>query len=581
MTHKRDESICTIGPPRVSEASREVIAFHLHRYLSHWLARHDFARVLVSVGFEDSRLECVSYAISHQSARTIEVQWSFEDLCHAHLYGGGRLQFDCDGGQGGYETLGFAVVPVWDGETTSRRQLIAFALVDDSDSPQAAAEEQLAIQIGEALRAARRNTMRLFFDEKKHLPMKGFLYELLDHLPAWTGCDHSSALILTSNLDAMTLEQGGQARFGVLAERIYFCDSSTPCPRLVGMEIDVEQAGGLLAHAVEVQRRNPQRRCQVYRRSGANWFELGTEDEPLTHYHDVDERPEESALFLLPLMVGGLEDTEMLGFVSLSFRQASDLSESSWDLLHELGGKLSDVLRYSPLYMLSAHKMWILGQVRAALERTSSQSEVDTRAALEGYIGEVTRLIARQVDVPSMAIAYLTTSSSRDGGDESADLRRWVRYVHPHGWAHFDGLELAIDVRPEERPDSGVSALAMRLGRPLVLAGGYGQGQHQGFKNELWVDEQGARIIDGRSFNARHVLAQGTWVPLKAYYKPARASAYATLAYPVMFASRVLGVVTIEVERDTDWLWWTGFGGQLFWQWLAADLGYAFSALGV
>ncbi|MFW6058048.1 MAG: hypothetical protein ACOC9W_04250, partial [Persicimonas sp.] len=64
-------------------------------------------------------------------------------------------------------------------------------------------------------------------------------------------------------------------------------------------------------------------------------------------------------------------------------------------------------------------------------------------------------------------------------------------------------------------------------------------------------------------------------------YKPARSSAYATLAYPISFNGDPLGVITVEVERETNWLWWTGFGAQLFWELLANELAYAFYAMGL
>jgi hypothetical protein len=62
---------------------------------------------------------------------------------------------------------------------------------------------------------------------------------------------------------------------------------------------------------------------------------------------------------------------------------------------------------------------------------------------------------------------------------------------------------------------------------------------------------------------------------------PARDRAYATLAYPIMFDRQPLGVLAVEVDKSTDWLWWTGFGGHLFWQLVASELSSAFYQLGV
>ncbi|MFU8802877.1 MAG: hypothetical protein ACNA8W_03610 [Bradymonadaceae bacterium] len=584
---KREETIRYVGEPRVSEAGKEVVAFHLHRYLSIWLRRHGLDRILVSVGFQGSSAETVTYAVGPLSAQVMEARWSFEDLCHTHQYGGGCLRLEGAGGEEGCERLAYVLIPVYDegredGHARSTHPaLLAFALLVDGEGQSPPAESDLCIQIAEALRAARRNSMRLFFDEMKHLPMKAFLYGLMDHLPEWAGCDHSASLILTANLDAMTLERGGEARFGILAERVFFPDPGEDVARLVGMEIGAGRESGLLGHGVEAQRRDPGRAFHVYRRSTTEprrWSPREAEEPGLDRFHDVRGRPEESTFILVPLTVEEGGEHEMLGFLCLANGDDVDLPPSARALLEELGAKLSDVLRYSPLYMLSAHKMWILGQTRSALERTLKEGGRGRSESVEAYIGEVANLISRHVDVPSFAIAYLSTAASGSGG---ADRGRSLRYVHPHGWTHFEGLDLAIDVEPDARADSGVSALAVRLARPLILAGGHGEGEAQRFKNHLFVDEEGARVMDGRSVHGREEQLHRSWVPLKDYYKPARKTAYATLAYPVVFADIVLGVVTIEVERDTDWLWWTGFGGQLFWQWLATDLAYAFHTLRV
>ncbi len=141
-------------------------------------------------------------------------------------------------------------------------------------------------------------------------------------------------------------------------------------------------------------------------------------------------------------------------------------------------------------------------------------------------------------------------------------------------------IVMRVDVPAAQRTDSGVSSLAVRLNRTLVLAGGYGEGDDFGFKNSLFVHEESGRLEDVRRGKLADV-GNEQWVALSDYYKPARQHAYATLAYPITFAGDVLGVLTIEVDKDTDWLWWTGFGGHLFWQLFASELASVFFALHV
>ena len=189
---------------------------------------------------------------------------------------------------------------------------------------------------------------------------------------------------------------------------------------------------------------------------------------------------------------------------------------------------------------------------------------------IEKLIESVSKLVAEHVDVPSFALGYLV--------DDKKD--RTIRYVHPHGWTRFDDLDLEIDVADDERVDSGISALAVRLNRPVVLAGGHGEGEELAFKNHLWVDEVAGRLFDARAVGKSIEELRAHCRPLRDYYKPARETAYATLAYPMTFSDSLAGVLTIEVEKATDWLWWTGFGGNLFWDMIAREMAMGLCWLG-
>jgi hypothetical protein len=293
-------------------------------------------------------------------------------------------------------------------------------------------------------------------------------------------------------------------------------------------------------------------------------------------FHRDVPRPDESMYVLVPLLSGDHEDeTELLGFVCLVYREVEELPDSVGDLLGELGAHLGEVLRNSALYTLSARKLWILRRIRQVFEAHVREGARGA-SAVESLIGDVIDLIVEDVAVPSVAIAYRLESAASDGDD------RVVRYVHAHGWEEGESLDLPIDVPPRDRIDSGVSSLAARLERPLVLAGGHGSGATFQFKNFLWVHEGQRRILDERSPEGRETIdPEEGWTPMRHYYKPVRDNAYATLAYPVLFADRALGIVSVEVVKQTDWLWWTGFGGHQFWQSVAGELAVAFHSLGV
>lgn len=289
--------------------------------------------------------------------------------------------------------------------------------------------------------------------------------------------------------------------------------------------------------------------------------------------HSLKVRQQEEAMMVLtPLVARDGDERELMGFLCMTWSSKAELTSSAGDLLAEIGGHLGPLLRHSSLYMLSARKLWVLRSMRTIAERIMSRPEpAHGESALADFIGEAAELLREHVSVPSFGIAYMKH-------DEA--LGRVLRYEHPHGWTKNEALDLRVDVPAAQRTDSGVSSLAVRLNRTLVLAGGYGEGDDFGFKNSLFVHEESGRLEDVRRGKLADV-GNEQWVALSDYYKPARQHAYATLAYPITFAGDVLGVLTIEVDKDTDWLWWTGFGGHLFWQLFASELASVFFALHV
>jgi len=272
----------------------------------------------------------------------------------------------------------------------------------------------------------------------------------------------------------------------------------------------------------------------------------------------------------VPLVSRDESDEELLGFLHLAYRTKPASSASMVEALEILSARLGHFLRHSPLYTLSARKMWIVSKVRAICEKAISEDAgaVERREAI---VDRVTGLIEQFAGVPAFAIGHV---------ERNSEGRRVLSYDLSFGWTDFDAIDLLIDVESDAREDSGVSALAARLGRPLVLSGRRAMKDAQSFKNYLFVDEQTGRLVDARSPEGDEALAgQGDWVKLSDYYKPARAEAYASIAVPIQFGGKMLGMVAVEVDRDTRWYWWSGYGGNLFWELIASDLGLAFRIL--
>ena len=565
-----DEQIPTIGAPTMTESGLEVYGFHLRRYLGAWLEQFDLERMFATIGFEQSRAESVTFEIRRDLSDLAKVGWSFDDLCHAYRSGDGRLRVEQRSDVA--EPRTYEVLPVLDRPATGGepRIILGFLLLPELDEPLPEGISTLQEEAGEAIRAARRNGVRMFFDEEDTRPIKSVIYELMDHLPEWFGCDHSASLLMTSTLETMALEASTHGRLDVLSERLFEEKTDDLVDRLVGMSVLLDNPGAdLLQEVVARQLDDPELPYQMYERGDeGRWHRLGAGEPVGGDFHRVEDRPDEGMYVFVPLKVTEANATELLGFLCLGYHDRAELSSSGGEILSNLGERLSSLLRYSPLYTLSARKLWILRRTRGLTEEAMQSDEPDE--ALGELIDGVSSLIAHQGAVPSFAIGYLI----REGDGEERSLR----YVHPHGWTHYEDLTLPVDIPPDERPNSGVSALAVRLNRPLVLAGGHGEGEEQTFKNYLYVREQTRDVVDARRSDAEAIDLE-EWTLLSDYYKPARWRAYATLAYPISFGDEVLGVLTIEVEKETDWVWWTGFGGQLFWEMLADELGTAFWTL--
>jgi hypothetical protein len=570
---KAEGKIRTFGQPGVTESGLEVMAFHLHRFLAGWFEQSGAASAWVTLGFERSAARVVTFEVGRGSSEQVEVGWTLDDLRRTYTGGGAKLHLE---GASGGRTLG--VVPILDRPAMGGRAgvLLGYVLVEDGLGEEAL--EALQVHTYEAVCAARRNTLRLFLDERRGAHIKPLLYDFMEHLPEWTGCDYSSMVLLTSSLETMTLSESPASAFNVLAERVYYEQYDAEAPdRLVGMSVTVTgETQTALAEAYRRQREDPDLPYHVFvRAEGGDAWQLHGEEGRFGSFH----RPrgaEPEVMVLAPLVARSGAESELIGFLALKWRARVEVASSVGHLLSEVNEGLSPLLRSSTLYTLSARKLWVLRRLHDASERAIARREEqvgEEEAIIADLIEEVSALISGHVDVPSFAIASMAWRQ------EGGQWRRALRYEHPRGWAELERLDLPVDVPPGECKSTGVSALAVRLRRPLVLAGGYEEGDETEFKNALFVDEGTQRILDVRSVSLEEM--EGDWVGLGEYYKPVRRTSYATLAFPVVFCEQVLGVLSIEVDRDTNWLWWTGFGGGLFWELVVSELALAFHALGV
>ncbi len=562
------------GLAAMTESGLEIMAFHLHRFLAGWMEAYQQERLFITLGFEGAQCEAATFMIELHQSRALDVGWSFDDLCQTYRQGDGNLYLEHADEDA---TTVLRTFPILDRPATGGQARVAIGFVLMPQHEESLDSEHLvALQnrVFEAICAARRNAMRLFFDEHRDHEIKGLLYAFMDHLPEWTGCDYSASMILTSSLETMTLDSSSRAHFNILAEKLYGHRTGILPERLVGMMVRMNEgeAQHVLSAAFHRQREDADLPYQCFMKRDGKW-ESQDSGQRYSAIHAVKGREEESMMVLTPLVAMDGQDRELLGFLSITWKSGAELTSSAGDLLSEIGSYVGPLLRHSSLYMLGAKKLWILREMRASAEAllANEAQDLSQEELIGGFIGEAAELLREHVAVPSFGLAYL----------KHCERGRVLRFEHPHGWAINEGIDLVVDVEPEARIDSGVSSLAVRLNRPLVLAGGYGEGDDFGFKNSLFVHEETGRLEDVRRGNIGDKGEPGEWVALSAYYKPARKHAYATLAYPITFAKKPLGVLTIEVDKETDWLWWTGFGGHLFWQLFASELASVFFALGV
>ncbi len=551
------DDIRYVGPPTMTNSGREVLEFHFHRFLAPWLQVNDADELSVAVGFEASNAPSQTFEVNASGTKAVETAWTFEDALQTWRHGDGLLRLSGDNDEGPL----LRVVPLLDHEFGNREHavVIGFALLEDDVASHVDLDE-LQAHAAEAIRAARRNAVRLYFDEGTHNEIKGVLYGMLEHMPEWTACDGSASIILSNSLDALTLDASGSADFHVMAERLFH--GGEDVDRLVGMWLSADESS-FLGAAVRSQKRSGNRAVHKFSRNEDDdtWTHL---DASYGAFH-IAER-DEHVVILVPLLLEDEVDSELIGFLSLAYRQNRTISAATVNTLTVLSERLATHLRHSAIYTLSARKMWMIDQIRSRCEQAIAMPG-DNAVKRSALLHEVCEIVQNYADVPAFSVGYITDTDPK-----------LLRYETSFGWTDFVAIDLELEP-PSSRDDSGVSALAARINRTLVLAGRQ-QGEEDTFKNYLFVNEETGDLVDARTPGGERVLGKGgTWTKLAEYYKPARDSAYATLAVPITFADEVLGIVAVEVDRDTHWYWWTGYGGQLLWKSISHDLAYALRSL--
>ena len=95
----------------MTEGGVDVMGFHLHRFLVSWMMQHEVARLFVTLGFEATECQSVTWCVEPSSSQPVAMGWTFDDLCHTYRRGDGRLHWEQGGGS---EPVVLHAVPILD-----------------------------------------------------------------------------------------------------------------------------------------------------------------------------------------------------------------------------------------------------------------------------------------------------------------------------------------------------------------------------------------------------------------------------------------------------------------------------------
>ena len=556
-----------------TDSITEILGVHMHRYLMPLLMDHKINSLGVMVGFEVSSMPSVSLRVTTYGAETTEIAVDYASLiseARSHEELATVITREVDG-----KNLYF--YPILSISEPGREHIHAFVVSDKEGIYNAdIMTVALRTRINEAIRAFRHNSLLIVFDECENSSPREFLDRILDLIPIWCGSDHSACLMLSSSLEAMVLSGVGPAHFQIVNEKLYCSptDEEKKFENLSSLEFVVNygENSGLIGHAFEEVRRSKSVGLNIFIGDDSDeWFSMGESQKSAHRVATRSYRPKEKMTVLLPLLCSNeVGEQELLGFLSINFFEPMPLSSLTSRVLETLATRLGTYLHRSSFFSLSAQQLWLLECVReeqVAVSRLFKNAKDDRKdMALQAFIKNVNELVAQSTRIPCFAIGYRTTDA--DGNDI-------LRFRDPHGFTIFDNIDLAV--YPENRAESSLSTLAVRLNRVITLSGGEMKEGRTAFTNEIYVNESRGVLADGR---LEENLGDD-WRKLSEYYKPSREGSYAALCYPIRMKDDVVGVIAVEVDRDTDWVWWTGFGSYLFYRLLANEFAADFSLLGL
>lgn len=555
-----------------NENNTEILGVHLHRYLLPLLTDHELSLIHVLVGFEASSMPSVCLRITQYGAERVEQNLDYQALVRE-----ARQNAQLDSllhGALGERTM--HILPILSISEPGREHIHAFALSEKEASFKA---EVLCValrtRINEAVRAFRHNSLRMLFDDSENKSLKDFLTQVLDSIPLWCGADHSASLILSSSLEAMVMSASGPAQFQIVSESLYVAppEGAPGYENLASLEFNVSQtqSGGLLGCSFEETRRSKSAGLNIFiGDSDSNtWFSMGETQEPVYRFSTSAKRPAEQLTVLLPLLAHSeLGEQELMGFLSINFFEPMPLSSLTSRVLEALAQRLGAYLRRSSFFTLYAQQLWLIECVREeqlAVQRlySNAKTQADLHTILGAFIKRINELIAKSTKAACFAVAYKALDAT---GDEV------LRFVNPQGFTHFGDIDLPIH---SSGKCSSLSTLAVRLNRCITLSGGNADAR---FDSAIYVNEQSGELLDARVHPQEF---SSPWCPLSDYFKASRQGSYAAIAYPIRMKDDVAGVIVVEVERDTDWLWWKGYGSYLFYRLLANEIAADFALLGL
>ncbi len=377
--------------------------------------------------------------------------------------------------------------------------------------------------------------------------IKSWLYDILDILPGIVGADHSATLLLPDRLSAPS----GSNQYVIAAERLFVAPGGDERPEhLIGLLIPCEDGkGGLLEAALELQRAEPELPCHIFipersspdaGRQGVVWRSVG--DDGGKRYRRFKAsvlRDPEGVIILVPVTLPGRQPA----FIGINSHAPTALSEATIEILGSLKERFGDALVCSSLFRVPTDRLDVFGVFAEAVEGEPCARRSD-------LIGRLTPGLREALGAASLSIGLLEDEGER------------LSFENPQGW----DLDQPLSI-PVKTVDS-ISALAIRMDRPIVLAGGRGLEVAPSLRwnNCAQVNERLGLIEDSRMGLRDYEGAEG-WRPLSDYYRPTSSTPiYVGIALPIRLRGRSIGVIAIDFGRSAPWDAYSGFGAEGIYQ---------------